>query len=222
MDFLFRSLTGPCLVLYQPQESYSSALAPAKLHTRAFARALVVAGGKKRHRVMVWTRGAAQEVSEYGWQSWWFQGHTAQRSVGHKLGSLKEIALFICYNAAVVGQDNTYWQCALQGGSCHSQWGTSAKLPSPAPQRLESYQTVTLSGPRTPSGTLVVAAVTGGPAATTPGTLLGTDDFGHWKRKITGATLPKFSFVGSRKGEVGAESRAFCILHDSGTWVADF
>lgn len=41
-------------------------------------------------------------------------------------------------------------------------------------------QTVTLSGPCTPCGTLVVAAVAGGPATTTPGTLLGADDFGQF------------------------------------------
>lgn len=44
-----------------------------------------------------------------------------------------------------------------------------------------SYQAVALPWPRAASGTLVVAAVTGGPAAAAPGTLLGTDDFGHWK-----------------------------------------
>lgn len=170
---------------------------------------------------MVWTKGAAQEASEYGGKSRWFQGYIAQRSVGHMSGALKETALSICYNVAVAGQDNTYWQCTLQEGSCHIQWGTSTMLPSPAPQRLESYQTVTLSGPRTPSGTLVVAAVTGGPATTTPGTLLGTDDFGHWKKE---RPLEKhwqtLIFVCARKG--GSGSREQGILHDSGTWVADF
>lgn len=42
-----------------------------------------------------------------------------------------------------------------------------------------SCQAVALPWLRAASGTLVVAAVTGGPAAAAPGTLLGTDDFGH-------------------------------------------
>lgn len=45
---------------------------------------------------------------------------------------------------------------------------------------LLADQTVTLSGPCTPRSTLVVAAVTGGPATTAMGTLLGTDDFGQF------------------------------------------
>ena len=44
-----------------------------------------------------------------------------------------------------------------------------------------SYQAVTLPRPRAASGALVVTAVAGGPATAAPGTLLGTDDFGHWK-----------------------------------------
>lgn len=42
-----------------------------------------------------------------------------------------------------------------------------------------SYQAVALPRPRAASGALVVAAVTGRPAAAAPGALLGTDDFGH-------------------------------------------
>ena len=40
-------------------------------------------------------------------------------------------------------------------------------------------QAVALPRPRAASGALVVAAVTGRPAAAAPGALLGTDDFGH-------------------------------------------
>lgn len=43
------------------------------------------------------------------------------------------------------------------------------------------YQAVALTGPCAAGGTLVMAAVAGGPAAAAPWTLLGADDFGHWK-----------------------------------------
>lgn len=93
---------------------------------------------------------------------------------GRIAGGLTEAALCICHDAAAVGQDSTYLQCARPTGRLHGD-----KCRAPQPTFPMPYQTVALSGPCTPSGTLVVAAVTGGPATATPGTLLGTDDFGH-------------------------------------------
>lgn len=62
-----------------------------------------------------------------------------------------------------------------------------------------------------------MAAVAGGPAAAAPGTLLGTDDFGHWKEA---EATHELKGSGGRKDAFPGTSQSTCKqrMKDGSIW----